>query len=189
MTGCDTVEYLWGIGKGTVVNDLLSGMPLAKLGTDDNMDEIVGECADFLARCYNSWCDVTGDMSSVRYKVWATKMSNPGRCAAPKLKTLPPTTQAFQEHVYRAHFQTALWRAALHTHPPPLEAVHYGWKRDEASRTLLPIPVSPDESPAPLYILELIMCSCSSDRPCATARCGCASASYHVQCFVGAMLP
>jgi len=31
----------------------------------------------------------------------------------PPMKTLLPITEAFDEHVHRAHFQVAIWRSAL----------------------------------------------------------------------------
>jgi len=98
----------------------------------------------------------------------------------PQLNTLPPTTYAFVEHVHRAHFQAAIWRAALQPDPPDLNPIHYGWSLDEASQILGAIPLPPDVSPAPLDVLQLIKCGCASGNPCSTVRCGCYAA--HLSC-------
>ena len=52
-------------------------------------------------------------MALLRYTVWLSKMSNPKLNSAPDSKDLPPTTEAFEEHVYRVHLQTAIWKPAL----------------------------------------------------------------------------
>ena len=104
-------------------------------------------------------------MTLLRYTVWLSKMSNPKLNSAPDSKALPPTTEAFEEHVYRVHLQTAVWKAALDADPPSINSVHYGWSSD----TLLPIALPPDVSPAPDEVLKLIRCGCSSSRPC--SRC------------------
>ena len=45
------------------------------------------------------------------------KLSN-----APKLANLPPTTEAFQQNVFRARTQALIWNACLEQDPPPMEA-------------------------------------------------------------------
>ena len=65
LSGCDTVAYMWGIGKATVVKLLLKGLRLDKLGeVNAQMDDIVAEATMFAAACYGSIS--TGIMSEVR---------------------------------------------------------------------------------------------------------------------------
>ncbi len=53
LTGCDTVSYLWGIGKITAIKVLKSGLPLRKLGcVDEAMNAVVAEATKFIAACY-----------------------------------------------------------------------------------------------------------------------------------------
>ena len=40
---------------------------------------------------------------------------------ATQLRTVPPTTESFQLHVMRAHYQTILWMHALDANPPLLD--------------------------------------------------------------------
>lgn len=51
-------------------------------------------------------------------------MANKKLTAAPDLKTIPPVSADFTEHVYRAHMQTAVWRVALKPDPPVVEYAH-----------------------------------------------------------------
>jgi len=108
-------------------------------------------------------------------------MSNPKLNAAPQLKTLPPTNEAFEEHVYRAHLQTAIWKAVLEADPPSLNPVNYGWSLDRTTGILVPVTLPIGVSPAPLDVLKMIKCGCSPLRPCASSAaqlscsmfCGC----------------
>ena len=76
--------------------------------------------------------------------------------------TLPPTKEAFEQNVYRAHFQVAQW----------YRAVDYGWEADEINRSLNPRNMREGVPYAPDYILKLIRCGCSSKETC-KGRCGC----------------
>jgi len=82
--------------------------------------------------------------------------------SAPELKTLPPTTEAFEENVRRAHFQTVIWKSALHSSPPSLDATKFGWMRDAVTKSLTPVSLPSDTDVAPREILEMIRCGCSS---------------------------
>jgi len=114
-----------GIGKATVIKVLLSGNILKKLG-DQHMDPVdtATEAIKFASACYGM--PGTADMTSLRYSVWSSKMSNPRLISAPQLNPLPPTTEASEAHVLRAHLQTGIWKAALEADPPILNPVHYG---------------------------------------------------------------
>ena len=152
LSGCDTVSCLWGMGKVTVVKILTTGMQLSKLGNlGISMEEVISEATKFVAACYGS--PSLTDMTALRYSVWANKMANQKLSSTPELQALPPTKEAFKEHVYRAHLQVAIWRAALDSDPPNLNPVHYGWSMDGVSNMLVPIPLPLDVSPALLELL------------------------------------
>ena len=55
-----------------------------------------------------------------RYKI-LIKRTRGKLSDAPKLQSLPPTTEAFCQNVLRAHYQCALWKSSLHENPPQLE--------------------------------------------------------------------
>ena len=124
-------------------------------------------------------------MSAVRFDVWSSKMVNKICTSAPELKSLPPTTDAFKQHVYQAHFQAALWRAILDADPPVCDHIHHGWSHDQTSNILLPVPLLPDVYPAATEVLRMIRCGCSSVRPCSTNRCSCSAARLSCSMFCG----
>ncbi|KAG0712045.1 hypothetical protein GWK47_019289 [Chionoecetes opilio] len=113
LTGCDTtVAFMWGIAKAKAVTVLSSGCKLLKIGNPDMaMDEVVQEATHFVARCYG--CASSENMSSTRYEVWLGKTSKRKVTSIPKLKSLPPTSKAFEQNVKWAHYQGCIWKAAL----------------------------------------------------------------------------
>ena len=76
--------------------------------------------------------------------------------AAPPLKSLPPTSEAFREHVKRAHLITAQI-----LHPPNLSPVEHGWTYDDLSKCFDPVTHQSGVEPAPEEVPQLIPCSCS----------------------------
>ena len=69
LTGCDTVAFMWGIGKAKAVKVLLPGCKLLQMGnTEMPMDEVLLEATQFVARCYG--CASRESMSATRYEVW-----------------------------------------------------------------------------------------------------------------------
>ena len=188
LSGCDTTSYLYGIGKATALKVLSSGQPLGLLGQESaNMDDVVSEATSFISKCYGSIC--VGDMSDMRYAVWLSKMARPKISSAPSLKSLPPTSDAFDLHVRRAHHQTIIWNSSLSSAPPAsADPVQFGWAIQEGN--LFPVMLPADVSPVPVEVLQMIKCGCSSTRPCATSRCSCfiaqMSCSMFCSCHAGA---
>ena len=173
LSGCDTVPTLFGIGKGTVLKKLdHAPSSLSKLGClDTPLPEIIQQATVFIGACYNNKVN-ENTMSDVRYKVWAAKF---GRSAssAPKIQSLPPTSEAFGENVKRAHLQTCIWKAAQTFDPPTVDPTIYGYSRHDPSRSLLPTTVPESVSLAPAEIMDLIKCKCDDATPCRTMRCRC----------------
>lgn len=174
LTGCDTVAKLHGIGKGTVVNKLKEGYTFHHLGNlDSTVKDIVEEATKFIGACYGS--KTKDDLSEIRVETWSKKMGKKNITAAPELKSLPPTSEAFKENVLRAHIQVAVWKSAREQDPPSLDPTKYGWSREETTKTLTPRTLPPDVALAPPEVLEMLRCGCSSDEPCSSLRCGCHS--------------
>ncbi len=122
-------------------------------------------------------------MSSIRYKVWVSHTGRKGASILPKLKSLPPTVEAFRETVKRAHFQACIWKAALQQDPPELDPLEFGWASEGPSGAYCPVSLPSKVEVAPSDILKLINCSCSSDRPCFWQRCSCLSAQLACSLF------
>ena len=110
-------------------------------------------------------------MSECRQWLWVKKTAK--SMGAPKLCSLPPTTEAFVENIKRAHFQAAHWYAALESNPPSLNPCDYGWESDTRNKTLSAVPISADVLLAPDYVLRLIRCGCESANPCKSGNCRC----------------
>ena len=88
LTGCDTVAFMFGIGKAKAVKVLSSGCQLLKIGNPDMaMNDVLQEATQFVARCYG--CASSESMSSARYEVWLSKTSKRKTTGAPKLKSIP----------------------------------------------------------------------------------------------------
>ena len=159
LTGCDTVSYIYGIGKVSALKVLKSGMTLNLLGQHDaDMDDVVSEATSFIAACYGS--RTKGDLSEIRYTIWASKMANTKITSAPKLKFHPPTNESFVEHVRRAHHKTAICKGSLSPDPPQIDPVQYGWSRGEDNSTLSHIMLPDNVSPVPVDVLRMIKCGC-----------------------------
>ena len=109
LYGCDAVSRVYWIGKGTVLKVIRSLNPLNNLRkVSARMDDVIEESGRFIAACYGS--HERTNMSAIRYDIWTSKMANKKLTAVPQLKTLPPTTEVFGEHVHRAHSRVVIWR-------------------------------------------------------------------------------
>ena len=182
LTGCDTVASCYGIGKGTVVKTLCSGMALSLLGDiDASMTEIIQQSMKFMLKCYGM--NQAETMSNARMLLWSSKLSK-GKTVTPDLCTLPPTDEAFEENVKRAHFQISIWKSAKNSNPPNLDVEKYGWTKDFANKSLDPVTVAANVHLAPDYVLKLINCNCkSADKLCQSRRCSCKSANLPCTLF------
>ena len=101
---------------------------------------------------YHSMAETIVDFKSSRSKL--------SQSPQPKLTTLPPTNEAFEEIVAN-HLQVAFWRHALEPDLPSLQPTSYGW-----GNSLMPTTVPEGTLFAPVQLLQLIRCSCESDMPC-----------------------
>ena len=181
LTGCDTVARMNGIGKVTAINQLNKGAIITLLGDiESNIDDVVLEATTFIAKCYGKEGE---NMSDVRFAVWKSKVGSKTVRKMPKLHSLLPTTEAFTENVKRAHFQACIWKSALQPDPPNFDVERFGWKKDKGTKTLSPITIPDWKGPAPPCVMKLISCSCTSESPCATHRCGCNSANLSCTIF------
>ena len=141
-----------------------------QLKVNANVEDIIKQATAFICRCYNVNGATT--MTEARIKAWTAKTGRKTATKVPKLCSLPPTSEVFEENVKRAHFQCAIWRKALQE-PPNLDPTEYGWFRDEEAKSLQPVTLPLSKPPAPDYILRLVCCSCTSERLCHSSRCGC----------------
>ena len=180
LSGCDTTACYFGIGKGTIVktlktqNSTLSSQGDPNANMEDGLHVI--QLSNFIAACYS----VTVEQITifVQQKVWSSQVGKASSCA-PKLCSLPPTSETFAENVKRTHLQTCVWKQATVLDPPELNPVDYGWVKNEATKSLNPVNIKL----APPEVLQLIKCSCGSESPCGTLRCHCNSARLSCTIF------
>ena len=155
-----------------MVNKLKEGYTFNHLGDlNSSLDDVMKEATSFICTCYGS--KQKEDLSEARIDLWSKKMGKKNITAAPPLKTIPPTTEAFRENVLRAHIQIAVWRSALMPDPPSFDPSDYGWTREEATKTLTPRTLPQDVALAPPEVLKLLRCGCSTNEPCSSHRCCC----------------
>jgi len=102
-------------------------------------------------------------MSECHKWLWAQKTTR--SCAAPKLASLPPSTEGFLQNA----------KHALESNPHSLNLLEYGWEADDVNKTLYPTTVAEGVCIAPDCILKLIRCGCDSESemPCRSGNCGC----------------
>ena len=171
LTGCDSVAATYGVGKTKAIALARKGYKLEQLGQPmADMDNVVKEATTFMAACYGIKTPCS-TMTECRKQQWAQKIGK--STTAPKLCSLPPTTEAFEQNVRRAHHQVALWHSALSGDPPALNATEHGWVVDDINRRLIPRNMADGVSYAPDHILKLVRCGCSSERPCRGGNCSC----------------
>ena len=176
LTGCDSVAATYGLGKTNAITVASKGYTLDLLGQPmAAIDKVV------IATCYGLKTPCSS-MTDCRQQQWAQKIGKSS--AAPKLCSLPPTTEAFEQNVRRAHDQVALWYSALGGDPPAMNAVEDGWESVDTNRRLIPRNMANGISYAPEHILKLVMCGCSSERPCKGGNCSCMGHQLIAQCFV-----
>ena len=105
LSGCDTVAETYGIGKTKAIAAAQKGYTLNQLGhPTTDMTKIIIQATTFMGACYG----VPTPAAFMTRSVKSYRHRRPEKTsAAPKLCTLPPTTEAFEQNVLRAHHQLA----------------------------------------------------------------------------------
>lgn len=91
---------------------------------------------------------------------------------AVNLSTLPPTSSAAQQHLFRVYYQVQTWFGN------ELDPQEWGW----VLKDNLLFPIRTTQPPAPDSILNIIFCSCSNG--CGNA-CGCRKLGLHCSVACG----
>ena len=106
--------------------------------------------------CYNVRNADT--MSDARMSVWASKTGR-SMVSIPKLESLPPTNEAFEMNVRRAHLQAWIWKNPTVDIPQIEDYQKFGWRAIEATKTLSPILLPSRVDMAPKSVLEFVKCN------------------------------
>ncbi len=160
-TGCDTTvsqlsghakKYAWDVFQDQL--DLLDG-----LGVGEPCEQVTMNAEKFVCKLYSPSDDVSSS-DALRCKLFMK-----GKC---ELEHIPPTSDAVDLHIKRAHYQTAVWLSAAE----PIQNLHspidYGWY--ESDGALKPLLMRKDAIPK--SCVDILTCNC---KECATSRCTCRS--------------
>ena len=110
-------------------------------------------------------------LTDARKRAWKSKVIR-NNSVAPKLESLPPTEEAFEENVKRAHLQASIWRNALRENPPSINVLDFGWEKDMSSSCLLPS-TEKGVNLIPDCIAKIMKCGCTSEHSCKGSQCSC----------------
>ncbi len=167
LTGCDTVSFLYGIGKRTAMKILLENPDMLQgiLDLPQLTDEALTKMEHFVCKLYGS--KTLHNTNSVRETMLLS-------CSKPEL--MPPTSDALKYHMQRAFYQSKIWHCAnitLLNIPDPMTP-GAGWSAKEAR--LQPLLMTKD--PIPKAIREMIACqACTTG--CNSMRCKCFKERLH----------
>jgi len=115
---------LWHWERENAEGVLNTGLPLDMIGNiEADWSDVMKRATKFTATCYGQ--SKATSMSEARPGVGTARIGKPVMTRAPKLSSLPLTTQAFFENVKRAHLQTFLWKNTLQLRPRNLDATEY----------------------------------------------------------------
>ena len=168
LTGCDTTSYLFGKGKVSALNTLLSGeFPglanvLGEVGI--TQAELLEAGKPFIVALYGQAPGTS--METARFNLFTKKKKSP------KIMSLPPTSANLLQHLLRAHLQVMLWKAADQLGPSQESEciTNFGWKIQDG----IPIPVIAQGDSAPPELIDVICCQCKAKGTmCSTEACSC----------------
>ncbi|CAG9820817.1 unnamed protein product [Phaedon cochleariae] len=163
ISGCDTSSSLFNIGKAKFVNALQKapkiGTSLELFKKQDVDEQVLAKAGErLLIAVYGGGEDVRS-LNELRFKCFTKSVSK----AKFNLATLPPTTEAAEQHIYRSYLQVQMWLGY------ELDATKWGWTR--GARGLEPLTTT--AAPAPEALLKTISCKCTKN---CGGMCGCRKA-------------
>ncbi len=178
ISGCDTVSYMFGKGKGSAVAAMLKhDVGLEILGESNvSMEDTLLAGHKFVAILYRQRQPHTS-MNQLRHAIFLSKRDTP------KIKTLPPTDAALDEHIKRAHLQTMIWKASDQIEPPTVDIVQYGWVMANG----VPVPCSGVSDVAPQQLMKVVACGCCAQNACSRSTCSCQGAAVSCTSFCKCM--
>lgn len=185
LTGCDTVSFIFGKSKARALKIIGEhSSNLAKFGaygdrsivTPDQVDEAISE-ARFFFKCLYNKPDYSGNLDTLRAHLFATTAND--------LRYLPPTEDAFHQHVLRALIQISINRSSHCSYTEYPDPTHFG--RHVINGKLVPVLML--RSPKPSVTQKALYCKCKRGRclrscPCTKNKINCA-----VSCLCGGKPP
>ena len=86
--------------------------------------------------------------SKNRKTLWISKTDGAKKSAKPPtLKSLPPTDEALELNIKRAHFVAVTWKSCITGILPELDLCNYGWEKDGDSLRPTMLSIGKDVAP------------------------------------------
>ena len=177
LSGCDTVSYPYGRGKGRsaklalkMIGELNSSAVFGDGELTETVESAHNDARTFFIALYGFRESGITNLNILRQHMFASSKSD--------LRKLPPTEDAFNFHVLRALYQIAWYKRAHLSEPalpPPLE---FGWRVQ--NETLIPIFMSITAKPD---IKQSVHCKCKKSG-CLK---GCSCSKAKVACSIGCL--
>jgi hypothetical protein len=172
LSGCDTTSFFFGKGKRSFIKaaskrpadlaDVCTKLEKQTTLTEELRDRIVTVATELLTTVYHT--NEFSNLCTLRGHLYARK---------PDIKGLPPTDDAFRQHVLRAILQTCIWVKAMQPTPSIPDIFQSGWVSLPAGvRPLLML-----RSSMPENLLGNLFCNCkqmcSRNCPCKKKNVAC----------------
>ena len=169
LTGCDTTSALFTIGKRTAFTKLSQHFAnvreLSQFGVTLSVSDALDVARRFVLLLYGQKARQCGSLNALRFTLASTSDK--------EAAMLPPTDDAFKQHVLRAMLQTAVWCHSDIAKPNLPGPVGHGWMIDD-ERCLRPNMYEMDCAPVEVRDTTHLFCQ---DADCVTsAKCQCVTA-------------
>ena len=151
VTGCDPTSSYFQIGKKNVytklTGELWEKIKWSQVGLSDDIAEVLDICREFVLLLYSNKKMDGGNYCKTWDQLWYILASTTNKTPA----CLPPTEDAFAQHVMRARLQSAIWCNSHIAKPVLWQPDGNGWK------------FTGEEGLAPNHVLERY-CTYRSER-------------------------
>lgn len=170
ISGCDTTSYIRGHTKQTMWNTFCENPTMLEhLGKGPLTEEAIKSAEQFFCKVYKT---NVNSIDEARRRLF-TKTIQP--------ECLPPTSDALQQHIKRAHYQATVWeQACSQGMQDPADPTMHGWQEDPSDPSNL-TPVLTTIDTVPKECLDIVTCKCKKDM-CKSDKCKCRKSN--IQCCI-----
>ena len=167
LTGCDSTNAFFGVGKKTVFTTLQKQIESGAVDglTDPGGPDWIEAARKLVLGLHGNKGQKCATLNELRYLLATTTDKQASQ--------LPPTEDAFKQHSLRARYQTVIW-CSSHIAKPELESpVGNGWYRDTTG--LHPTMFTQESAPAEVRDLTHLYCrdgACTDGTKCTCLMAG-----------------
>jgi len=162
LSGCDTTSALYRLGKRTAYSALTKNSDaLQGLEAFQDVPTFLDTARRFVLLMHGKKTKNLSSLNELRF-VLATTTDKPA-------SILPPTDDAFVQHVLRAQYQVAVWCQSHVAKPENMNPVGHGWHVN-AKDELRPTMYQNESAPAEVRDLTHLYCT---DKGCRGQKCQC----------------